>query len=174
MGINSSATTRTHTPRTLNSITNNTINQTQISVLLRRRAESVIHNTSIDAGSRTLVRYALEINDPRLFELVQRVEDGERIADNMGAADDSESYSPEEKVEALAEIICHSDGPDTRAVALLVLLASLEAADDFKSLAQSAKYYASARCDELNVYGMVDLRIAMLERELFTEHPRLS
>ena len=105
---------------------------------------------------------------------MQRVEDGERIADNIGGADESESYSTEQKVKALAEMICHSVDLDTRAVALLVLLAALEHGDDFKSLVKTARHYAFTRCGELNVFGMVDIQIAMLERELFTHHSCLS
>lgn len=86
MARHSSATEREHTPHT-NSVTNNTLNQTQITDALRSRAESVIHDKSIDTGSRTIIRYGLEINDPMLSELVQRVEAGECIVDNLVAAD---------------------------------------------------------------------------------------
>lgn len=173
MASHSSATVREHTPRTINSITNNTLNQTQMSVGLRRRAESVIQDTSIDATSRAIIRYALEINDPMLSKLVQRVEDGEYIADNI-AGDESENDSTEQKVEALAEMICRDDDHGTRAVALLVLLAAVETADDSKSLAKTAKHSVFTRCGELNVYGMVDVQISMLERELFARNSDLS
>src|SRR6185503_21179069 len=43
---------------------------------LKRRAESVINDKSIDAQSRAVVRYALEINDPWLAELVRHVDAG--------------------------------------------------------------------------------------------------
>ena len=108
-----------------------------------------------------------------LSKLVQRVEDGEYIVDNI-AGDESENDSPEQKVEALAEMICQYDDPGIRAVALLVLLAAVENADDAKSLAHAAKHCAFTRCSEMNIYGMVDVQIAMLERELFTHNSRLS
>jgi hypothetical protein len=174
MASDSSATGREHTPRTINSVTINTLNQTQMSDALRRSAESVIQDKSIDAGSRAIIRYALEINDPMLSELVQWAEAGESIVDNMAAADVSENDSTEQKVEALAEMICQSDDPGIRSAALLVLLAAVENADDSKSLANTAKHCAFTRCGELNVYGMVDVQIAMLERELFTNNSRLS
>jgi len=174
MASHSSATAREHTPRTINSFTNNTLNQTQISDDLRRRAESVIQDKSIDTRSRTIIRYAFEINDPMLSELVQRVEEGECIVDDIVAADAPEDESTEPKVEALAEMICQGDDPGRRAVALLVLMSALENADDPKSLANTAKHCAFTRCGEMNVYGMIDVQIAMLERELFTHNSRLS
>lgn len=173
MASHSSAIVREHTPRTINSITNNTLNQPQISDVLRRRAESVIQDTSIDATSRAIIRYALEINDPMLSKLVQRLEDGEYIVDNI-AGDESENDSTEQRVEALAEMICQDDDHRTRAVALLVLLAAVETADDSKSLAKTAKHCVFTRCGELNVYGMVDVQISMLERELFAHNSDLS
>ena len=169
MASHSSATVREHTRRTLNSVTNNTLKEIPVSDVLRRRAESVIQDKSIDATSRAIIRYALEINDPMLSKLVQRIEDGEYIVDNI-AGDESENDSPEQKVGALAEMICQGDDPGIRAAALLVLLAALETADDFKSLAKTAKHCAFTRCGELNVYGMVDVQIEMLERELFTNN----
>ena len=169
-----SVTTRERTPRTINSLTINTLNQTQMSDVLRRRAESVIQDKSIDAGSRAIIRYALEINDPMLLKLVPRVEAGECIVDNIVAADAPEDESPEQKVEALAEMICQGDDHGTRAAALLVLLAALENAGDSKSLANTAKHCAFTRCAEMNVYGMVDVQVAMLERELFTHNSLLS
>ncbi|HET6977212.1 MAG TPA: hypothetical protein VFI24_12865 [Pyrinomonadaceae bacterium] len=174
MASHSSATVREHTPRIINAVTNKTLNQTQMSDVLRRRAESVVNDKSIDNGSRAIIRYALEINDPILSELVLRVEDGECIVDNITAADDSENDSPEQKVEALAEMICQGDDQGTRAAALLVLLAAVETAADPKSLAKTAKHSVFTRCGEMNVYGMVDVQIAMLERELFTNNSRLS
>jgi hypothetical protein len=174
MANHSSATVREHTPRTTNSITNNTLNQTQLSDDLRRRAESVIQDKSIDTRSRTIIRYAFEINDPMLSELVQRVEAGECIVDDIVAADAPEDESTEQKVEALAEMICQGDDPGIRSAALLVLLAALENADDPKSLANTAKHCTFTRCGEMNVYSMIDIQIAMLERELFTHNSRLS
>jgi alkyl hydroperoxide reductase subunit AhpF len=51
---------------------------------LKQRAQSVINNKSIDAGTRALIRYGLEINDPWLGDLVRRVDAGETIIDNRG------------------------------------------------------------------------------------------
>ena len=168
MTTNSSATVREHTPHSINSLSNNTRDD------LRRRVESVIQDQLIDADSRAIIRYALEINDPMLSELVQWADAGESIVDNLAAADETENDSAEHRVEALAEMICHGDDHDTRATALLVPLAALESADDPKSLAKTAKHCAFTRCGEMNVFGMVDVQIAMLVRELFMPNSRLS
>ncbi len=50
-----------------------------ITNVLKRRARAVITDRTIDAQSRVLVRYALEISDPWLPELVRRVDAGEPI-----------------------------------------------------------------------------------------------
>ena len=57
--------------------------QVTISDDLRRRAESVINNSSIDPQWRVIVRYALEINDPWLADIVRRADSGEPIADSI-------------------------------------------------------------------------------------------
>ena len=54
------------------------VNQTS----LKRRAESVLNDRSIDPQSRAIIRYALEINDPWLPDLVRRAAAGERIIDS--------------------------------------------------------------------------------------------
>lgn len=56
---------------------------TTISNALRRRAESVINNSSIDPQWRVIIRYALEINDPWLADIVRRADSGERIIDSI-------------------------------------------------------------------------------------------
>ena len=55
-----------------------------ISEDLKRRARSVINNKSLDAGTRNVIRYGLEINDPLLPELVRRIDAGETIIDDRG------------------------------------------------------------------------------------------
>ncbi len=54
-----------------------------ISDALRRRAQSVVNDTSIDPQWRTVIRYGLESNDPWLVDLVQRAEAGENIVDTF-------------------------------------------------------------------------------------------
>jgi len=53
-----------------------------ISDELRRRAQSVINDRSIDPQWRNIVRYALEINDPWLADIVRRASAGEKIIDS--------------------------------------------------------------------------------------------
>jgi hypothetical protein len=133
---------------------------------LKRRAQAVLNDRSIDVQSRAIIRYALETNDPWLAELVRRADAGESVVDNLSVIETSQT--DEEKIEALAEMICRvGDEAETKSVALLVLMASLEHATHPKAFANLAKHVAFTRCGELNAYGMVDAQIAALEGELF-------
>jgi hypothetical protein len=144
--------------------------KTTISNSLKRRAQSVIHDRSVDAQSRMLIRYGLETNDPWLAELVRRADAGETIIDAIDfqqTPETSEDDSSEEKIEALAQMICRARAePETKWAAMLVLMATLENAVHPKALANTAKHLAFTRCGELNLHGMVDAHIAMLEGEL--------
>ena len=133
-----------------------------ISDTLRRRAQSIINDKSIDAPTRTIIRYGLEIDDPWLPELVRCVYAGESIIDNLYF------HSSEEKIEALTDLICRAG--DEPSAALLVLLSTLENSSHPKALANTAKHLAFTRCGELNVYSMVDAQIATLESELFANN----
>jgi len=165
MVTHTSATMREETPHENNS------NKNTISNALRRRAQSVIKDTSIDPQGRALIRYALEIDDPLLPELVRRADARESIMENLPITDEiNDDDSGEEKSEALAEILCRAgDEPETKSAALLVLMATIENATHPKALANIAKHLAFARCGELNINGMVDAQVAMLERKLL-EH----
>jgi len=171
MASHSSASVREQAPH---SITTNTLKLNPNSDDVRRRAWSLIRDKSLDEGSRSLIGYALEIDDPRLAELVQRAESGESVINNLSAADTPENDSTEQKVSVLAETICQAHDPGIRAAALLLLISAVENADDPKSLANNVKHYAFTRCGELNVYGMVDAQIAALENALLTDNSDLS
>jgi len=164
MASHSSATVREETPH----VTETTRTRT-ISDALKRRAQSVINDRSIDAESRALVRYGLEINDPCLAELVRRADAGERVIDALEHSEISETNEDdlsEERVEALAEIICRAGEPETKSAALFVLMGAIEHSNDPKLLANSVKHFAFSRCGEFNLYGMVDAQIAVIEGEL--------
>ena len=137
---------------------------------LTRRAEAILNEKSIDPESRAIIRYAMEINDPWLAELVRRADAGEAVVDSRGFEEPPDTYDDEcdeEKIETLTELICRaSDEPGTRAAELLVLMATLENSSHPKALANTSKHLALTRCGELNVYGMVDAQIAVVEREL--------
>ncbi|HKY54173.1 MAG TPA: hypothetical protein VJM08_07710, partial [Anaerolineales bacterium] len=105
-----------------------------------------------------IIRYGLEINDPWLADLVRCVDAGESIVDNLYV------HSSEEKIEALTDLICRAG--DEPSAALLVLLATLENSTHPKALANTAKHLAFTHCGKLNVCGMVDAQIAVLEGEL--------
>jgi hypothetical protein len=86
MANHSSASERTESPHLTNR---------PISLALKRRAQSIINNKSIDAGTRAIIRYGLEINDPLLPQLVRRTEAGEIIIDNLNppTPQSSQNYS---------------------------------------------------------------------------------
>jgi hypothetical protein len=146
--------------------------ENSISNSLRRRAQSVINDRSIDSQSRAVIRYGLETNDPWLAELVRRVDAGETIIDNIDFTQSpviEEDDSIEEKIEALAEMICRAeDDAGTKCAALFVLMVTLENSTHPKVLANTAKHLAFTRCGELNLYGIVDAQISLLEGELFS------
>ena len=156
------------TARTLH--TNQTTRTATIMNALKRRAQAVLNDKSIDSQSRAIIRYGLETNDPWLAELVRRVDAGETIIDTIDFSQTPEinnEESDEEKIETLAEILSRAgDDPETKSAALLVLMATLENATHPKALANTAKHFAFARCGEFNLYGMVDEQIAAIEEKL--------
>ena len=172
MARHSSATPREQAPHS----TQTTRTATIINAL-KRRAQAVLNDTSIDAQSRAVIRYALETNDPWLAELVRRADATETIDDAAETIVDidfsqtpstSEADWNKDKIEALAEMICRAgDEPGTKSAALLVLLGTLENVTHPKAIANVAKHVAFTQCGELNLHGMVDAQIAMLERDLF-------
>ena len=140
---------------------------TTISDALRCRAQAVINDTSIDYQWRDIVRYALEINDPLLSDLVQRADSGERIVDTNDfsqAPEIDEGHSEREKIEALVDMICGTG--HKAAGALLVLMGTLQHSAEPEALAHAAKHFAFTRCGELNLFGMVDIHIAVVQDKL--------
>ena len=162
MANHSSASVREHTPHANQTRSNTIMNA------LKRRAQAVVNDKSIDPQSRAIIRYALEINDPCLAELVRRADAGEEIVVTLEPEEAPETK--EEKIEELTELICRAgDEPGTKAAALLVLMATVENSSHPKALANTAKHLAFTRCGELNLYDMVDAQIAVAERELLAQ-----
>ena len=131
-----------------------------ISDALRRRAQSVINDRRTDPQWRSIVRYALEISDPWLADIVRRAGAGEKIIDSVNFTLDpgaSEDDPNREKVEALAELICRAG--DESAAALFVLMGTLENSPNSKLLANRAKHIAFTRCGESNLFEMVDAQL---------------
>ena len=60
---------------------------------LKRRAQSIINDKSIDAESRAIIRYGLEVNDPWLGDLVRCADRGESVVDNIKVLYESDSTS---------------------------------------------------------------------------------
>jgi len=144
------------------------ITQIAISDALRRRAQAVINDSSIDPQWRVIVRYALEINDPSLADLVRRADAGERIIDTIDLAETGKPTKPIQvkKIEALAEIICRTGDEST--AALFVLMGTLENSSHPKLLANNAKHLAFTHCCQSNLYGIVDAQIEVVEGELLS------
>ena len=161
MTRHSSATARAETPHA-----NRTTRTATIIDALKRRAQAVLHDQSLDARTRAILRKALQTNDPWLAEFLRR-DAAENIGDTL---DFSQTIKPDEndlgieKLEALAEIICGAG--DEPAGALLVLMGILQNSADPKALANTVKHFAFTRCGELNLFGMVDAQIAVVEGEL--------
>ncbi len=164
MANDSSATVRHEAPHA-----NQTTRTATIMNALTRRAQAILNDRSIDPQSRAIIRYAMQINDPWLAELVRRADAGETLFDTVDFSqkpDTSEHHDG--RVEALVEMICRAgDEPETKSAALLVLMTTLEKAAHPKAIANTAKHLAFARCGELNLYGMVEEQVATVERELF-------
>ena len=167
MANHSSATVRETPHANQTSRTNKIINA------LKQRAQAVINDPLIDAQSRAIIRYALETNDPLLAEFVRRADAGETIVNGAGYL--NIPSTDEEKVEALAELICRAgDEAGTKSAALLVLMSTLENASHPKALANMAKHLAFTRCGELNFNGVVDAQIAVFESELLGDDTLVS
>ena len=168
MSMHGSASAQEETPHETETI------QITISDALRRRAQSVINDGSIDPQWRSIIRYALEISDPLLPDLVRRADAGEKIIETteFSTQEINEDDSNEEKVEALTEIICQAG--DETAAALFVLMGTLENSAHPKLLANAVKHFAFTRCAELNLYGMVDAQLPLVEGELLADSSLVS
>ena len=120
---------------------------------LKRRAQAVLNDKSIDAETRAILRHALETNDPWLAELVRRAD-----------AATGQTDSTDEHIEALAEIICGAG--NEAAAALFVLMGKLGNSSPQTCSPIRLSTLAFTRCGVLNVFGMVDAQVAVLEGEL--------
>ena len=86
--------------------------------------------------------------------------------------EDNEDDRNKEKIEELAEIICRTG--DEAAAAMFVLMGMLENSPHPKLLANTAKHFAFSRCAELNLYGMVDAQLPLVEGELLADSSLVS
>ena len=105
---------------------------------------------------------------------VRRADVGEQIIDTteFSLVQETDDDSNKEKVEALAEIICRAG--EEAAAALFVLMGTLENSAHPKLLANTAKHFAFTRCAELNLYGMVDAQLPLVEGELLADSSLVS
>ena len=101
----------------------------------------MINDKTIDPQWRTIIRAALELNDPSLAELVSRAEAGENIVDtfeSMRTPHATEDDLTLGKIEALAEIISRSGDEPT--AALFILMETIENSKDPRVFASRAKH----------------------------------
>ena len=70
-------------------------------------------------------------------------------------------------LEALVDIICGSGGA-TAAGALFVLMGTLQDSTEAKALAHTAMHFAFTCCGELNLNGMVEAHISVVESDLLS------
>lgn len=108
-------------------------------------------------------------HDPWLAKLVRRADAGESVVDTLDFSDTPQTNEADssQKIEVLAEIICRAG--DQSAAALFVLMGTLANSTHPEVLANTAKHFAFTRCGELNLYGMVDAQIAVLEDQLLAD-----
>ena len=142
-----------------------------VSDATKRRAEAVINDRRIDPQWHTIIRAALELNDPWLAELITRAEAGDNIVDtfeSLRTPDADKEDTTARKIETLAEIICRSGDEPT--AALFILMEALESSTHPEVFASRAKHVAFSRCGELHVYEMVDAQIAAVEDELLASN----
>ena len=97
MSTHSSAPERVETPHATDSTSTQTISDD-----VRRRAQSLIDDKTIDANGRAWLRYALEIDDPALPELIRRADAGEPIIDDSNPLEPTEDVSTEAEFEAVS------------------------------------------------------------------------
>ena len=134
-----------------------------------------MNDESIDAQSRAIIRYAMEINDPWLARLVRRVDAGKPIGDNLDfdSTETENEVCNKERLKALTEFICRAgDEPETKSAALLVLMGTIENSAHPKAVANTVKHLAFTHCGELNLFGMVEAQIAVAKGDLLASDPR--
>ena len=61
-----------------------------ITAAIKRRAQSLMTDRSLDPQTRALIRYSLETSDPWLPELVRRTEAGQSVRETIGLLATSE------------------------------------------------------------------------------------
>lgn len=98
MASNSSATTHEHTPHI-----NQTTRTATVLEALKRRAQAILNDKTIDPQTRAIIRYGLETNDPWLAELVRRADAGETAENIDFSQTPPREVANEEKIQALTE-----------------------------------------------------------------------
>jgi hypothetical protein len=119
----------------------------------------------------------LETNDPWLSEIVRRIDLGETLSEDffVSTPEAFSDESVEEKLKGMSGLICRAgDEPETKSAALLILMSMIESSTQPKTLANTVKHFAFTQCGELNLCGMVEAQVAVLENELSAGHKLVS
>lgn len=155
-----------------------TTNTADVINTLKARTQSILNDPSIPHQNRALLRYALEVNDPWLANLVGHIEAEEKLSHEstrlrtFKTSEEEEADPAESKIETLVDLICRpGDEPETRATALVVLMSALEKAIDPEETAKTAKHFAFAHYGDLTFDEMVEAKIAKLEADLLGNTP---
>jgi hypothetical protein len=90
------------TPRTTEQTpdVNHTTRTATIIDALKRRAQAILNDESLDAGSRAIIWHNLETNEPWLAELVPRAEPAESVADTFDSSQTGETGETDETDES--------------------------------------------------------------------------
>jgi len=107
--------------------------------------------------------------NPALRHRAQAVINDTSIDPQWRTLKDSEDQATREKIEALVDIICGTGGAQA-AGALFVLMGTIQNSTEAEALAHTAKHFAFTRCGDLNLFGMVDAQLAVVEGELLSHH----
>ena len=99
---------------------------------------------------------------------MRRIDAGETVSDEFSLSEPElfKTDSSEEKIKVMSELIYRAgDEPEIKSAALLILMSVLESSPHAKAL---------ARCGELNLCGMLEAQLPVLENKLLAGHNLLS
>ena len=98
---------------------------------------------------------------------MRRIDAGETVSDDFSHSEPElfATDSIEEKIKVMSDLICRAgDEPEIKSAALLILMSVFESSPHAKALAHTVKHFAFTRCGELNLCGMLEAQVPVLER----------
>jgi len=150
--------------------------QTKIIVLWWRHASNkeagrLVVQHEVDPKTSTLLKKGLKSMVTHSSATVRVQTPHETETTQITTNDKTTDVSDLEKIESLIDIICGT-GAAQVAGALFVLMGTLQNSSEPDALAHAAKHIAFTRCGELNLNGMVDAHLAVVESELLSAMKR--